>query len=281
MVIRANVNSQPLDDDTVNDFLEDFQNTCFLFMRSEANNFKLDKSKLIHVSNDPQRTLNEKIVLGFCMAMKETEELYGPKFSDFLLDPQLNNFKRNILMCALQAFADRYYDIYCLYLLTSDGAISFKGKTTSKHCRSLGVYFNCTNVYGIVDVSRLFKFYNSVFYCPNCRTSVNEESSYKHNNKCTFKCPHCCMYGYDFPCAEQKNVEIICNKCNRSFYNKTCFEKHKLHTCSKVKRCILCKESYVIEWPGFEHICHSVYCKSCFEIHRKKDLCVRHISSNQ
>ena len=94
-------------------------------------------------------------------------------------------------------------------------------------------------------IKSLTAFYDSPYYCHECKKSYTKRD--KH--KCPSKCLSCFTYKKDTKC---EGKEIICEKCNRKFFGKRCFKNHLKNrskvedktdiVCDAVKKCLDCNQ---------------------------------------
>ena len=106
------------------------------------------------------------------------------------------------------------------------------------------------------------------YYCHTCKKTYEQRD--KH--RCPAKCIACFKY---FPDGKKcSKPEIICDKCNRSFFGLECFEEHKRDrseggepdiVCEIVAKCLECERT--ITMPLKDHICGYSKCSNC------KDYC--------
>ena len=92
-------------------------------------------------------------------------------------------------------------------------------------------------------IKSLTAFYNSAYYCHECKKTFTRRD--KH--KCPSKCLSCFTYNKDTKC---EGKEIVCEKCNRKFFGKRCLKNHLKNrskvegkmdiVCDAVKKCLDC-----------------------------------------
>ena len=92
-------------------------------------------------------------------------------------------------------------------------------------------------------IKSLTAFYDTPDYCHECKKAYTKRD--KH--KCSSKCLSCFTYMKDTKC---EGKEIICEKCNRKFFGKSCFKNHLKNrskiegktdiVCDTVKKCNDC-----------------------------------------
>ena len=68
-------------------------------------------------------------------------------------------------------------------------------------------------------IKSLTAFYDTPYYCHECKKAYTKRD--KH--KCPSKCLSCFTYAKERKCDGK---EIVCEKCNRKFFGKRCFENH-------------------------------------------------------
>jgi len=272
---RARVNNVTIDEMVATRTLTVIHRLCLRFMRSNRSQVRPNEDVLIKLNHHGFH-INKQIVLGFSVALGllAQKTLGMSSFSGFLQDSRISRYTRSKLLLALQAFANKNYKKYRLFVFSSDnGRIpDFKGNRIETHSIALGIYIKNDQVYVITNVSRLFNTENNI-YCPDCSTSFNRTGSYVHKKSCPLRCPNCCMYGYNYPCKNE-NVLISCRKCNRDFNNTQCFESHKGVVCNKVKCCPSCAETYVIDRATYRHQCNFSKCSFCKKFHARAAKCV-------
>ena len=71
------------------------------------------------------------------------------------------------------------------------------------------------NHFGVIK--SMTAFLDAPYYCHECKKVYTR----KNKHKCTSKCLSCFSYKKGDGC---KGDEILCIKCNRKFYGKTCFK---------------------------------------------------------
>ena len=80
------------------------------------------------------------------------------------------------------------------------------------------------------------------------------------------KCTYCKSYTCDQAKIFKKTVPTLeCKDCNRWFPTETCFQSHKIETCSTLKKCLECKTVYKVD-PECKHICNVSECMNCHEL---------------
>ena len=145
---------------------------------------------------------------------------------------------------------------YCIrvFSATSTPELIYKGPPAERNIfLILDQYKQHYNV-----ISGPLGFFGFRYYCLSC------DKPYSHRNKhsCKVKCP-CC-----FECHSRAEPSkfLKCTDCNRSFWNKSCLNQHKLkgksqkkNICELVRRCNLCGFS----GPVSGHQC-GTRCKHCY-----------------
>ena len=92
-------------------------------------------------------------------------------------------------------------------------------------------------------IKSLTAFYDTPYYCHECKKAYTKRD--KH--KCPSKCLSCFTYAKDKKCDGK---EIVCEKCNKKFFGKRCFNNHLRNrskfegkadiVCDTVKKCLDC-----------------------------------------
>ena len=108
-------------------------------------------------------------------------------------------------------------------------------------------------------------FIDSPYYCHECKKAYTKRD--KH--KCPSKCLSCFVYSKGEKCS---GVFIVCDKCNRTFLGKKCFNNHlknrsnvenKTDTvCNAVKRCLDCGRLITGKYV-MSHKCGFSECSNC------------------
>lgn len=104
------------------------------------------------------------------------------------------------------------------------------------------------------------------YYCHTCKKSY----THRDRHKCPSKCIAC--FKYNSQCATKNEDVITCDKCNRSFFGKQCFEEHLRNrarkggkedvVCRSVQKCLQCGRTVK---GSEEHICGYSSCSNCKE----------------
>ena len=108
-------------------------------------------------------------------------------------------------------------------------------------------------------------FYDTPYYCHECKKAYTKID--KH--KCPSKCLSCFTYAKDIKC---EGKEIICEKCNRKFFGKSCFNNHLKNrskvegktdiVCDTVKKCLDCSRIITGKYVN-SHKCGYSECNNC------------------
>jgi hypothetical protein len=143
-------------------------------------------------------------------------------------------------------------------------AIVFQGPPSVKKL----ILYQADKHYHVITGLKAF-FSETDFYCYICMEKYN---LFTEHTACRSLC-RTCMHGDCF----QANLEIewhYCDKCNRYFKNKLCFERHSIKpterscsVCKKFIKCIQC--NHIISRPRIEpenHHCGLKMCKSCKQL---------------
>ena len=114
-------------------------------------------------------------------------------------------------------------------------------------------------------IKSLTAFYDTPYYCHEC----NKAYTKRDKHKCPSKCLTCFTYAKDKKC---EGNEIICEKCNRKFLGKRCFENHLKNrskvegktdiVCDAVKKCNDCSRIITGEYVN-SHKCGFSECNNC------------------
>lgn len=264
----------PIDEYVLNKTLAHIHQLALRILRTRKQQVRPNTSEL-HAIGYEDRHINEKIVLGFSKAQARDPscEAKSTTFVSFLNDPELTNASRNGLLTALQNFANHMYTKYRLFLFSEENhrVPEYRGKRTPEHRVPLCIYVDKENaVFVVTNVARLFNA-NNVIFCPDCATTYSKNNPEKHKKTCPMRCPNCCSYGYEFPCADQK-MDLLCNDCNRIFNNTDCYLRHKGNVCNTVKCCENCSDTYVIV-DATEHKCRHRHCHYCRRYHQRNAKC--------
>ena len=109
------------------------------------------------------------------------------------------------------------------------------------------------------------------YFCWQC----NKGYKTINGHRCVYKCTRC----FSIPFCENKEPKIVCEKCNREFYERKCFENHKKFAnrsgekiiCEKVYYCKTCLVTVNVDLG--KHECGIHYCKTCRSKHKHNELC--------
>ena len=121
-------------------------------------------------------------------------------------------------------------------------------------------------------IKSLTAFYDTPYYCHECKKTYTKRD--KH--KCPSKCLSCFTYAKDKKC---EGKEIICEKCNRKFFGKRCFNNHLKNrskvedktdiVCDAVKKCLDCNRIITGKYVN-NHKCGYSECNNCNKYVSKK-----------
>ena len=121
------------------------------------------------------------------------------------------------------------------------------------------------NRYHFDVIKSLTAFYDTPYYCHECKKAYTKRD--KH--KCPSKCLSCFTYAKDIKC---EGKEIICQKCNRKFFGKRCFKNHLKNrskvegktdiVCDTVKKCNDCSRIITGKYVNC-HKCGYSECTNC------------------
>ena len=124
-------------------------------------------------------------------------------------------------------------------------------------------------------IKSLTAFYDSPYYCHECKKSYTKRD--KH--KCPSKCLSCFTYKKDTKC---EGKEIICEKCNRKFFGKRGFKNHLKNrskvedktdiVCDAVKKCLDCNRIITGKYVN-NHKCGYTECNNCNKYVSKNHKC--------
>jgi hypothetical protein len=81
---------------------------------------------------------------------------------------------------------------------------------------------------------------------------------------CKARCYGCGLVKYG-DCVKEKYIDIICNNCERQFFNQQCFENHQKAVCKRYHKCSTCERVYLTSVG--EHICGETFCRVCRVYH--------------
>lgn len=111
-------------------------------------------------------------------------------------------------------------------------------------------------------------------FCSSCNAQYR-----RLDHRCKKKkCPRCLGAP---PCAPFVNNIIRCDDCKREFYGTSCFDRHlainssrkrSSSVCASLKRCMECYKA-VRPLEKKEHICGTVFCKTCKSSQPDNHLC--------
>ena len=98
-------------------------------------------------------------------------------------------------------------------------------------------------------------------YCIACNKSFTKE------HRCSKKCYKCLSIPV---CEVQGSVKVICPDCNRSFFGKNCFDRHKQKGLFS-KRLSVCESIYISKKcnksvRNSSHTCGVMCCKACRQL---------------
>ena len=89
--------------------------------------------------------------------------------------------------------------------------------TANKASKDKIYLLNTSNHFDVIK--SLTAFYDSPYYCHECKKAYTKRDKYK----CPSKCLSCFTYAKERKCDGK---EIVCQKCNRKFFGKRCFKNH-------------------------------------------------------
>ena len=124
-------------------------------------------------------------------------------------------------------------------------------------------------------IKSLTAFYDTPYYCHECKKAYTKRD--KH--KCPSKCLSCFTYAKDKKC---EGKEIICEKCNKKFFGKRCFNNHLKNrskvegktdiVCDAVKKCLDCNRIITGKYVN-NHKCGYSECNNCNKYVSKNHKC--------
>ena len=124
-------------------------------------------------------------------------------------------------------------------------------------------------------IKSLTAFYDTPYYCHECKKAYTKRD--KH--KCPSKCLSCFTYAKDKKC---EGKEINCEKCNRKFFGKRCFNNHLKNrtkvedktdiVCDAVKKCLDCNRIITGKYVN-NHKCGYSECNNCNKYVSKNHKC--------
>ena len=124
-------------------------------------------------------------------------------------------------------------------------------------------------------IKSLTAFYDSPYYCHECKKAYTKRDKYK----CPSKCLSCFTYAKDKKCDGK---EIVCEKCNRKFFGKRCFKNHLKNrskvegkmdiVCDTVKKCLDCSRIIIGKYVN-SHKCGYSECNNCNKYVGKNHKC--------
>ena len=124
-------------------------------------------------------------------------------------------------------------------------------------------------------IKSLTAFYDTPYYCHECKKVYTKRD--KH--KCPSKCLSCFTYAKERKCDGK---EIVCEKCNRKFFGKRCFNNHLKNrskgegktdiVCDTVKRCLDWNRLITGKYVN-DHKCGYTECDNCNKYVSKNHKC--------
>ena len=113
-------------------------------------------------------------------------------------------------------------------------------------------------------------FFSRSYYCDKCNYAYNELT----RHICQYTCKNCLRQPV---CDIQEGYSLLCDNCNKTFTNQTCFETHqKNNVCNKNKICRTCNSYYIKRKKNDQvlpHICGTYFCKICSSYQKKTHQC--------
>lgn len=111
-------------------------------------------------------------------------------------------------------------------------------------------------------------------FCSVCNKSFTDNIEHR----CALRCPRCKAY----PLCQDTD-RIVCNICNRWFFNRTCFANHLIRGSAKMKKSDIntvcdvlkiCQKCFrLIRLGKHEHQCGITYCRTCRDRRPIKHYC--------
>lgn len=174
----------------------------------------------------------------------------------------------------------RYYDsrypgMYRVVVFSTNGNYQpvYKGKERAKY--DVCIYFNGKHFDGVRRINGLF---STRYYCIECERPYSNRTI--HTVRCKQRCRNCAGIGPEYPCLpdEDPPFSTRCFRCNKTFKNRSCFEKHKGCMCNTFHRCTKCGADYNTEEmkrlsPTGTHECEYKFCLICSSYHKRGREC--------
>ena len=126
-------------------------------------------------------------------------------------------------------------------------------------------------------IKSLTAFYDSPYYCHECKKAYTKRD--KH------KCPSKCLSCFTYATLVCDGKEIACEKCNRKFFGKRCFKNHLKNrskggkqakltdiVCNTVKQCLDCSRIITGKYEN-SHKCGYIECNNCNKYVSKNHKC--------
>ena len=202
-----------------------------------ARSIVVSKAHIDGIRKNPWRQIREdvkkvqtKLALELCKKAGVNVDNNGVNFEDF------------------QKFQTALGDEYQLIIVTPPSTFLFKGKKYSEKQLFVQIIHNhCDSLLSIRS------FLRTNYYCRRCQRGYMTLAGHK----CEGTCKYCF---YDPPCEYIDPIK--CDKCNRSFANRVCFENHisKTKICKVLKYCETCRK---IVKSTKNHLCGFKICKNC------------------
>lgn len=119
-------------------------------------------------------------------------------------------------------------------------------------------------------ITSMAGFLSRSYYCTKCCKGYNTKEAHKCNDIC-----YACRKIH----KSSEEESISCNKCNRHFRGRECFNLHRRlttkgnSTCSLIYRCKDCNSTVNTKLSKKQHICGNVYCDICKDFFEEGHMC--------
>lgn len=119
----------------------------------------------------------------------------------------------------------------CDYRITvfasRDGRDSYFKSCHSNYKYTINLLLDCEHYSVVLEPTAAFA---TSYFCNHCSAAYTTQLGHR---KCAVKCNSCLCSP---PC--EKEIDIVCSTCNRTFFNPKCYMNHKnIDLCSKMRMC--------------------------------------------
>lgn len=146
-----------------------------------------------------------------------------------------------------------WIQLFWITVFTSrDGRSIYFKSCHSNYKYTINLLLDCEHYSVVLRPTAAFA---TSYFCKHCSVAYTTQLVHR---KCVVKCNSCL---YSPPC--QKQIDITCRACNRTFLNPDCYQNHKnIKLCSKLRLCLICSVCYTVKKKS-DHICGQSYCVGC------------------